>query len=95
MAESIPQLMTISELAARFNVSTHRLKYAIEQYHIEPTRRVGIIRVWSEDKLELITSALAAIAGRRGARTDLLDRIESPACGSRPGVDRPAATPGS
>jgi DNA-binding transcriptional MerR regulator len=63
--ESIPRLLTVSELAEQLGVSTHRLKYAIEQYKIEPTRRVGIIRVWAEDKVPQIVSALASIAAHR------------------------------
>lgn len=68
MSDFIPKLMTIGELAIRLGVSTHRLKYAIDQYHIEPTRRVGIIRVWSEDQIFLIESALSKIGRKRGPR---------------------------
>jgi hypothetical protein len=66
----LPPLLTIGEIAERLGVSMHRLKYAIDQYRIVPDRRVGIIRVWSEDKLPLIESALARIAeNRHGARS--------------------------
>lgn len=67
--EPSPRLLTIGEIAERLGVSMHRLKYAIDQYKIPPDRRVGIIRVWSEEKLPLIASALAKIAeNRHGAR---------------------------
>lgn len=58
----IPRLLTIGEIADELGVSMHRLKYAINQYKIAPDRRVGIIRVWSEDKVPLIETALAKIA---------------------------------
>lgn len=68
--EPLPRLLTIGEIAERLDVSMHRLKYAIDQYKIVPDRRVGIIRVWSEDKLPLIERALAKIAeNRHGARS--------------------------
>jgi DNA-binding transcriptional MerR regulator len=68
--EPVPRLLTIGEIAERLGVSMHRLKYAIDQYKIVPDRRVGIIRVWSENKLPLIESALAKIAeNRHGARS--------------------------
>lgn len=68
--EPTPRLLTIGEIADRLDVSMHRLKYAIDQYKIAPDRRVGIIRVWSEQKLPLIESALAKIAeNRHGTRS--------------------------
>lgn len=59
------QLLTLGQLAERLDVSTHRLKYAIDQYRIAPATRVGIIRVWSEDAIPLIQSALSRIASNR------------------------------
>jgi len=62
-------LLTLGQLANRLGVSTHRLKYAIDQYRIAPVSRVGIIRVWSDDSIPLIRSALARIASnKRGAQ---------------------------
>lgn len=62
------QLFTVGQLADRFGVSNHQLKYAIDQYRIEPTTRVGIIRVWSEEKIPQIRNALDRIAGNKGGR---------------------------
>ena len=59
-------LFTLGQLAERLDVSTHRLKYAVDQYRIVPVGRVGIIRVWSEDQIPSIRSALARIASNRG-----------------------------
>ena len=60
------ELMTIGELAEHLDISTHRLKYAIERYKIKPARRFGIIRVWSEAEIPRIKSAIARIAQSRG-----------------------------
>lgn len=59
------QLLTLGQLAERVGVSTHQVKYAIDQYRIEPRMRVGITRVWSEDSIPLVKSALARIASNR------------------------------
>lgn len=64
--ETSPRMLTLGQLAQRLDVSTHRLKYAVDQYRITPTTRVGILRVWSEDAIPLIQSALARIAANRG-----------------------------
>jgi len=60
------RLLTLGEIAERLDISTHRLKYAIDRYKIKPTRRVGIIRVWREDDIPLIKSAIARISESRG-----------------------------
>jgi DNA-binding transcriptional MerR regulator len=68
-AEFGTQLMTIGELAERLDVSTHRIKYAIDQYRIKPTRRVGIIRVWSENAIPQIENALDCISRKRSRKS--------------------------
>ena len=50
------------------SVTTSQVKYAVDQYHIAPVTRIGILRVWSEDSLPLIKSALERIAANRGGR---------------------------
>ncbi|MCY2953779.1 MAG: hypothetical protein NTU53_17640 [Planctomycetota bacterium] len=47
-------------------VSSSQLKYAINEYDIQPRHRIGIIRLWSPEDLPRIKSALNRIAGRRG-----------------------------
>lgn len=59
------RLMTLGQLADYLDISTHRLKYAIDRYKIKPTTRVGIIRVWSKDNIPLIKSAIDRIAEHR------------------------------
>lgn len=62
------RLLTLGQLAQRLGVSIHRVKYAIESYRIEPVTRIGIIRVWSEDDLPRIKSAISRVASNRGVR---------------------------
>lgn len=63
-----PQLFTLGQLAQRLGVPTHRLKYAIDQYHIDAAMRVGITRVWTVSDIPRIKSALARVAMNRGGR---------------------------
>ena len=67
------QMFTLGQLVDRLkceqiDVSSHQLKYAIEQHDIEPITRVGIIRVWSEESIPLLKKALAQIRENRGER---------------------------
>lgn len=63
-----PPLLTLGDIARRLNASSHRVKYAIEQYHIAPRMRAGIIRLWLEEDIARVASALARIASNRGER---------------------------
>ncbi len=58
-------LLTLGQIADQLKVSTHRVKYAVDQYRIKPRARVGILRVWSVDAIPLIETALARIAENR------------------------------
>lgn len=60
------RLLTLGQLAQQLGVSIHRVKYAIESYRIEPVTRIGIMRVWSEDDLPRIKSAISRVASNRG-----------------------------
>lgn len=69
MPESVSadrRLLTLGQIAQQLGVSIHRAKYAIESYRIEPVTRIGIMRVWSEDDLPRIKSAIARVASNRG-----------------------------
>ncbi len=57
--------LTLGQLAQRVGKTIHQVKYAVDQYHIEPCMRIGITRVWSEDSIALVKSALARIAANR------------------------------
>ena len=58
-------LLTLGQIARRLGVPAHRLKYAIEEYRIDPVRRIGVLRVWSEDDISRMVSALRRIESRR------------------------------
>ena len=60
-----PTLMTLGQLAERLDVPTYKLTYAIQQGRIKPHCRVGITRVWVEEDLPRIRSALARVAANR------------------------------
>ena len=64
--EAVPSdFLTLGQLAERLGVSSHRLKYPIYQYRVKPRFRIGITRVWSEDDLPRIRSALNRVASNR------------------------------
>ena len=63
------RLLTLGQLAEAVSASTHKVKYAVDQYRIKPTMRIGILRVWSEDSIPQIENALARIASNRGGRS--------------------------
>ena len=48
-------------------LSVHQVKYAVERHRIEPVARVGIIRVWSEEAIPKVQTALDRIAEKRRA----------------------------
>lgn len=60
-------MYTLGDLARRFNVSLPQVKYALEASRIEARQRVGIVRVWNDDDLPAIESALKRIAERRAS----------------------------
>ena len=60
--------LTLGQIAARLGVTTHRVKYAVDQYGIAPTMRIGILRCWTEDDLPRVESALQRVAANRGAQ---------------------------
>lgn len=65
--------LTLGQLCERLRregveASQHQVKYALDAYHIEPLGRVGILRVWGEDAVPRLRSALVRIAERRGGR---------------------------
>ena len=64
---TVDQLLTLGQIAKRLGVSTHRLKYAIDQYHVEHVTRIGITRVWTEADLPRSRLALARVAANRSA----------------------------
>ena len=66
-------LLTLSQLARRLNVSQHRVKYAIETHGVRPFTRVGIIRVWTEDAIPRIEEALRQISQNKRSRGSVVE----------------------
>lgn len=72
MITKAAQLFTLGDLTRddRFReYSRRQIEYAIQEHGIEPAGRVGIIRIWSEDAIPRIKSALVRIAQNRGGRS--------------------------
>ena len=61
-------LLTLGQIAERLDVPAHRVKYAIDVYRVKPRLRVGITRVWAEEDLPRIRSAVNRVAANRGGR---------------------------
>ena len=68
MAQATAKLHTIGEIAKREKVPAHRVAYAVDSYRIQETQRAGIIRLFDDDKVEVIQAALRRIANRNGGR---------------------------
>lgn len=67
MDQTQKPFLTVGDICRETGEKTHRVKYAIDTYRIDPIGRAGILRVFSPDQLPQIRSALARIAGRREA----------------------------
>lgn len=67
VSDTLRELKTVGDVARGEGVPAHRVAYAIETYHIEPTQRAGILRLYDESKIVVIRSALRRIAKRSGA----------------------------
>ncbi len=63
---NLSDCLTLGQIADRLGVTSHRIAYAVTQYNIHPSGRVGILRVWSIEDLPRIESALKRIADNRG-----------------------------
>ena len=61
-----PNLLTLADVARLLNERLNRVKYAVDEYRIEPRQRAGIIRLWHPDDVPAIRAALTRIANRRG-----------------------------
>ena len=65
MRTTAPPLPTVGEIARRLGQPVHRIEYVIRSRRIRPEGRAGGLRVFSEQAVEQISSALAAIDGRK------------------------------
>ena len=63
--DPVVPLLTVGAIARETGQPVHRVRYALETYHIDPVQRAGILRLFSRDDLPRIQSALDRISGRR------------------------------
>lgn len=60
---------TITDIAELCSVPVHRVRYAVLAYRIEPARKVGNVRIWTDSQLPLIRAALETTAANAGKRS--------------------------
>jgi hypothetical protein len=63
--ESVHQFLTLRQISEDLGLKFHVVKYAIEQSHIEPCQRAGVIRLYRPDQLPLILEAIEKTKSRR------------------------------
>ena len=59
------ELLTVGQISNRLQEPTARVRYIIDKYRLEPVRRVGIIRMFTEEQLKAIKDGLYNIQVRR------------------------------
>ena len=62
-----PQLSP-GEIARRLNRPLHCVNYILESRRIEPIGRAGIVRIFAEDVVEQVRTALEEIEAKRSKR---------------------------
>ena len=55
-------LFTLGDLTVMLGVPQHRITYAIRRHNIQPTTRVGQVRVWSKEDAEKVRAAVLKTA---------------------------------
>jgi DNA-binding transcriptional MerR regulator len=51
-------LYTVSQISDMFGEPPQRIRYIISKHRIKPVKRIGIIRLFTEQQAEIIKSAL-------------------------------------
>ena len=69
MNDNNKKLLTLGEISRRLGAPRHVVDYAIQRYGIKETQRAGILRLFSEDRLESIKNAIKR-TGHRLANND-------------------------
>lgn len=73
-ATNVDGLLTLTQLREEVEkqcerpIALHQLNYALREYRIEPSRRVGTLRVWTRNSVQSVVSALNRIAANRPER---------------------------
>jgi len=65
MTNRIDDLMTVNDLARECGVPEWRVIYIIRSRGIRHVRRIGVVRLFRADVLDVVRAELAAIAGKR------------------------------
>jgi hypothetical protein len=65
MAESLPRLATVGEIARRFSVHVHQVDHVIDTRNVQPIGRAGNAYVYSDADVEFIGMELRRIARER------------------------------
>lgn len=63
--QSDSSFLTVGTIARRLNESLHRVEYAIRTRDIEPAGIAGNLRIFNEDAIEQVATALREIDIRR------------------------------
>ena len=58
-------MLTLGDIAKELNVPRARVTYAVEKCNIRERGRAGILRIFSEDQVNVIRAALATVRTRR------------------------------
>src|SRR5262245_23054546 len=67
MNPAVPSENTTGAIARRLGEPLHRVAYVIRSRNIQPARRAGCLRLFSEDQVAHIAAELVEIGHRRGA----------------------------
>jgi hypothetical protein len=78
MPTSVPPLPTIGEIGRRLGVAVHRVEYHIRARGIKPCGWAGNARVFPEDVVESIASALGQERPESGQVRNVLDTDNKP-----------------
>ena len=60
----MPRFYSLRDIAKELQEPFHRVRYAITEGGIEPTQRVGMLRLFTVEQLPLIREALAKSSRR-------------------------------
>lgn len=60
------ELKTVSQIAKALSEQRNRVTYIIEKYGLEPDMRIGMARLFNEEKVEAIKQVLYGLQIRKG-----------------------------
>lgn len=63
-------VLTVPDLAQRFQQPTHRVRYAIKSRNIHPVGKAGGVNLFSENQVPAIRAAIDSLANRAQSGDD-------------------------